>query len=406
MVEPAYGGANGRIDAMAAAWLLSQDYVFFDEGDIAWNGKRHVISGIQLNADKVGEIPKLMKDPQMYLRGVVDLMTALGEDEGLRVTCSKMHRSLRGVLGENGLTGALLFGLQAYGRVFSLISTKTASCNPRARRKALDVAKGRVEGIDPGSVIAVAVDPRLPKCVPGFYELIKRMVTDMYAYNGEDDKAFVLVFVDQECPKANQLFYGMRAPFSGAVYEPLHVEYQNIEPTRICESSPARVGSSQGVRPTGGKKPVGGKTAKGRRFTVTLPEDWTVYKNCHDEVGGFTRPFVAVRGGRAGKYDYDDCDQKDKVFYAVTSDNDSFLTFGNKDLCWLIAFCQSYDTDNILCQSTWDMEVQAVNTMCFISQKMQIIGDTIQFLIYPYALDHHDFIRCDFVYKNSTTWNV
>lgn len=395
MAEPTYRGANGRIDAIAAAWLLSQDYVFFDKDDIVWDGKRHVVTGIQLNANKVEEIPELMNDPQGYLRGVVDLMMALEEDEGLRMTRSKMHRSLREVLGENGLTGAALFGLQAHGQVFSLVSATTAFCNKRARRKALDAAKKQVEGIDPGNVIAVAVDPRLPKCIPGFYALVRRMVADMYAYNGEDDKAFVLVFVDQECPRANQLFHGMRAPFKGAVYEPLHVEYRNIRPTGVCEPRDVSLGDSQWTGLVGGKKLVGGKTAKGRRFTVTLSEGWTIYKDCYDKARGFTRSFVAVRGGKAGKYNPDACTSKDRVLYAPNNDDTSLLDCGYEDVCWARCFYASYGSD-ALGKSVWDTEVQAVNTKCFVVQKEGPAKDVIKFWIHPYALDHSDFIQCEF----------
>ena len=36
--------------------LLSDDLLFFQEGEIAWDGKRHSIRGIQANAPKLDEL--------------------------------------------------------------------------------------------------------------------------------------------------------------------------------------------------------------------------------------------------------------------------------------------------------------------------------------------------------------
>ena len=33
--------------------LLSEDYVFFNEGDVVWDGRRHEIRGVQLNGAKM-----------------------------------------------------------------------------------------------------------------------------------------------------------------------------------------------------------------------------------------------------------------------------------------------------------------------------------------------------------------
>lgn len=42
--------------------FLSDNWVFFQEGEITWNGKRHAINGLQVNASKVDDIKPFISE--------------------------------------------------------------------------------------------------------------------------------------------------------------------------------------------------------------------------------------------------------------------------------------------------------------------------------------------------------
>ena len=302
MTEPTYRGANGRIDAMAAAWLLAHDHVFFDEGDIRWDGKYYGIVGIQLNADGADAIPTLMEDPQAYLRGVVDLMTALEADSGLRVPRAEIHRSLRRAIGEGDLTGITLFNLQACGQVFSFVDESDVE----AKHEALVQAKDRLNGVDPAEVIVVEVDQRLPKGIPGFYGLVKRMVLAMRAYNGIEDEPFTLAFVSRRRPEASRFMDDVHTPVKGGVYRPVFVvrwdedgtvEKPDLTPKPKSKGAGAKgaAKSSGAARSKGSVKTSGKTSGKRSASTASRKAADTLDPGLREELIGTLRTGVLVK---------------------------------------------------------------------------------------------------------------
>ena len=166
--EPAYVRA-GRFDANAAAWLLYGDYVFFRQQEISWDGTTHRMLGAQVNAAKTNEIPMLVSNTSM-LNGLLDLMTELEKDEGLRVPLYMIHPGVQDAIRNEDLTGITLFNLMA-------------------QAQALIIKEPEPDHY------AVMCDSRLPMGIPAFYQLVARMIWDMREYN-ERSGAFEVVFAN------------------------------------------------------------------------------------------------------------------------------------------------------------------------------------------------------------------
>ena len=219
---PNYIGANKRIDAMAVAWLFAHDYVFFNQGDITWNGARHAIVGAQINSDKVDEIPMFMSNAQVYYRGIGDFLMTLEQDNELIVPRSTIHRGLHDAICEGNLTGITLFNLQACGRAFQFLE----EVDERAKYAILRTAGFGELADDPNAIehtYMIFVDERLARGIPGFYKLVRRLFEDMRAYN-EADSRCILVFTTARNPDADRYLNDFGGIVEGAVFEGLHVE--------------------------------------------------------------------------------------------------------------------------------------------------------------------------------------
>lgn len=237
-MEPNYMGANGRIDAKAVAWLFAKDHVFFDDGEITWDGRHHGIAGAQINGANMDEIPQFMDDPNMYFQAIGDVLLALEKDEELRVPREKIHPALHKAIREGDLTGLTLFNLQACGRAFFFMGDEEQS----AKTSMLEMA-GLQQLLDHPSAMEnvemVMVDPRLARGIPGFYKLVARMVEDMRAYNGKGGTRFVLLFANARNFDADQYLDDFEGEVEGAVVEPVHVEMCDFEAAADSEGAAA-----------------------------------------------------------------------------------------------------------------------------------------------------------------------
>ena len=221
-MEPNYVGANKHIDAMAVAWLFAQDCVFFNPDEITWDGTHHGIVGAQINAEKVNDIPTFMENAGMYYQGIGDLLMTLEQDEELIVPRGKIHPGLHDAIREGDLTGITLFNLQACARAFQFLGDE----NEGVKRNMLEMA-GLGDLADNPNAMActyvIAVDQRLTRGIPGFYQLIRRMFEDMRAYN-EIDLPYILLFTAARNVDADQCLDYFDDAVEGAVSETFHVE--------------------------------------------------------------------------------------------------------------------------------------------------------------------------------------
>lgn len=210
-MEPNYVGANGRIDAMAAAWLLDEDHMFFLENEITWDGHNHAFTGAQVNAANVDEVPVFMSNYEMLMNGVLDLMTTLEKDEVLRVPRGAIHPSLHGAIREGDLTGITLFNLIACGHAIKIANSQDG-------------------------VYQVIYDTRLARGIPAFYQLVSRMIWDMREYNGVEGP-YQVGFMSARNIDADQYLRDFNGEVPGAVSELMWVEQVDSPPTVVLPSS-------------------------------------------------------------------------------------------------------------------------------------------------------------------------
>ncbi len=203
-MEPNYVGQNGRLDAMAAAWLLDEDHVFFLDDEITWDGHNHGFTGAQVNAGNMDEVPVFMSNCEMLMNGVLDLMMTLENDEALRVPREAINPSLHEAIRDGDLTGITLFNLIACGHAIKILNTQEEAYQ-------------------------VIYDNRLARGIPAFYKLVSRMIWDMRGYNGVED-AFEVTFASARNVDADQYLRDFNGMVPGAISEPMWTEVVGGEP--------------------------------------------------------------------------------------------------------------------------------------------------------------------------------
>lgn len=220
-MEPNYVGPNGRIDAMAVAWLFANDYVFFNPGEVTWDGSAHGIAGIQVNAAQMDEIPVFVDNVQQLMNGVVDLLLTLESDAGIRVPRSAVHPALHDAIREGDLTALTLFNLQACAHALKFAQSNDSTARDMIKMCGMEAVLDSPAAMD--EVYSVLVDERLTRGIPDFYGLVKQMFASMRAYN-DIDLPFVLIFVNARNFDADQCFECFDGMVDGAVSEAFHVE--------------------------------------------------------------------------------------------------------------------------------------------------------------------------------------
>lgn len=150
-----------------------------------------------------------------------------------------------------------------------------------------------------------------------------------------------------------------------------------------------------------------GKRAEGRRFSIAVPDGWTVLKDYEENnvLISTIRPFVAVPGDMGST---ENISLFDQIIYSDqagdTQVEEATLERGTDAFCWAIRFYTAYQGIEGfgmgLSPTVWDEEVEAQNTHCLVYLKKPNEGaNGAQFFIHPYALDHGDMIRCSFAYE-------
>lgn len=179
--------------------LLSDDWFFFMDDEITWDGHHHAIAGAQLNGAKVDGFLGFVNscipgfdDANEVFQYFVTLLNEIEKDEGLIVPRAMIAPGVQQAIREGDLTGLTLANLAACGRAFS------------------------VEKVKPG-VYRVVFDGRLIAGIPRFLDLAARLVWDLrQCTNSMRGKPFEISFLQARNIDADQYLGSVDTPVPGA----------------------------------------------------------------------------------------------------------------------------------------------------------------------------------------------
>ena len=183
--------------------LLSGNWVFFADNDIAWDGSHHEIRGIQVNA---AQADQFMAFWDHYISGFEDInevvqyfiasLREIEKDEGLIVPREKIAPGICKALPEGPMTGITLANLAACAAAFQI--TKVV-----------------------GSAYTVLYDGRLALGIPCFFDLIGRLLWDLrQGMHSLQEKPFKVVFLQTRNFDADQCLGNVDHPVQGAQNNP------------------------------------------------------------------------------------------------------------------------------------------------------------------------------------------
>lgn len=139
--------------------FLSDNWVFFQEGEITWNGKRHAINGLQVNASKVDDFKPFISENVDFdnikeaLDYFIAFLTNIEKDEEFVVPRSAIASGIAKGLPEGDLTPITFANLAACG---SALMVREVGEND----------------------YAVLFDRRLAQGIPCFFNLSARLIWD------------------------------------------------------------------------------------------------------------------------------------------------------------------------------------------------------------------------------------
>ena len=183
--------------------LLSEDYFFFNDDDIAWDGKHHQIVGIQVNALKAPELQSALEaglagfdSLEELANYLIAFMSHAEQDEGLIVPRNRIAQGVRKGIREGDLTGITLMNL--------------AAC---AQALVVDSAED--------NVYRVMFDTRLPMGIPQFFTLVARLIWDVRdAVASLAGVPFTVVFMGARNFDADAVFGNVNKNVVGAQSNP------------------------------------------------------------------------------------------------------------------------------------------------------------------------------------------
>ncbi|TJW09733.1 hypothetical protein [Parvibacter caecicola] len=179
--------------------LMAEDWVFFQPGEIAWNGTNHEMRGIQVNAERASLLVRFVncfvagfesiQEVVLYLNSFLNV---LEQDQDLVVSRGLIAPGVRKALPEGPLTGMTLATLATCGAAFSV------------RLRADDE-------------YVVLFDARLGAGIPAFFSLVARMLWDMrWMVGPSQGRPFTVTFLSTRNLDADEYLGQVQSPVAGA----------------------------------------------------------------------------------------------------------------------------------------------------------------------------------------------
>ncbi len=185
--------------------MLSENYIFFNEGEIAWNGEEHYFRGIQVNAPKIAELDESVRgmgydDISDYVAYFQRFLLEIEYDREICVPRARIASGIRKVLPEGPLTGITLANL--------------AACNGALR----------IVMMGDANVYGVLYDVRLSLGIPCFFNLVARMIWDLRRCSRTlRGKPFCVAFAGSRNFDADQYFGDVSSAVAGAQDNPVAI---------------------------------------------------------------------------------------------------------------------------------------------------------------------------------------
>lgn len=179
--------------------LLSDDWFFFMDDEITWDGHHHAIVGAQLNGAKADELLDFVNscipgfdDVNEVFQYFVTLFNEIEKDEGLIVPRAMIAPGVQKAIREGDLTGLTLANLAACGKALCVQKAKAGSYR-------------------------VIFDGRLIIGIPSFLDLVARLVWDLrQCTNSMRGKPFEISFLQARNIDADHYLGSVEAPVPGA----------------------------------------------------------------------------------------------------------------------------------------------------------------------------------------------
>ena len=157
--------------------LLSDDWLFFNDDEIAWDGERHKIVGIQVNLTKMDALMEFVSqhsdldDIQETVNYLIGFLAELEKDEAFRIKRGRIAQGVRKALREGDMTGITFANLAACSGAF------------------------RIQLTADDEYICL-YDTRLSMGIPHFFDLIARLLWDFRSLmKSQKGVPFSIVFV-------------------------------------------------------------------------------------------------------------------------------------------------------------------------------------------------------------------
>lgn len=179
--------------------LLSDDWFYFMDDEITWDGHHHAIAGAQLNGAKADELLDFVNscipgfdDVNEVFQYFVTLLNEIEKDEGLIVPRAIIAPGVQKAIREGDLTGLTLANLAACGKTFCVQKAKAGSYR-------------------------IIFDSRLIMGIPSFLDLVARLVWDLrQCTNSMRGKPFEISFLQARNIDADHYLGSVEAPVPGA----------------------------------------------------------------------------------------------------------------------------------------------------------------------------------------------
>ncbi|MBR3354502.1 MAG: leucine-rich repeat protein [Oscillospiraceae bacterium] len=155
-----YAGANGKINAVEASRLFSQDVLFFNDEDLSFDGKHHKAVSLQLNAAEMDNHPLIKENYQRIGNEVMDLLKYVEQNDKLIISKNRIHEDLLPMTRNDPATGITFMDFCAWHLLLFA-----------------------VENEDEHKYMCT-VEPNLIKGIPNAYDHVAEFLKTLLAYNG------------------------------------------------------------------------------------------------------------------------------------------------------------------------------------------------------------------------------